>query len=105
MGPIQSSLNTLTGAAWGAIASASVVGKKFAKPKAEQPANNPKAETTNSMGNNVKIGRVPRNRYAKAASLLAANNSIGEKAPSVFFSVSDRIAEANFALNQEGGKK
>ena len=110
---IQASLNQLTGTFWRGIAAFGTGVKALAKynEKDVSQASQPKevkganAETTSSMGNIVKIGRVPRNRYASAASLLAANNSIGEKAPSVYFNVNDRIAEANFASNKEGGKK
>ena len=108
MGPIQSSINQLTGTAWATIAAAGTMAKKIALPNAKKTANTPKSEVTNSMGNNVKIGRVPRNQYAKAASLIAANNVIEEKAPSVMFNIGDRIAEAtasSISSSMIGGKK
>lgn len=109
MGPIQSSINHLMGTAWGTLATLSVGAKKLGmldtkaeKPKVEQP----KAETTSGMGNIVKQGRLPRNKYAKAVSVMSANNLIDEKAASKTFSVADRIAAAtSLSVVDKGGKK
>lgn len=104
MGPIQSSINQLTGTVWATAAAAGTLAKKIALPSAaKEAANTPKSEVTNSMGNNVKIGRVPRNQYAKSTAYLSANNMINEKAPSLLFSVDDRIAQASGI--SIGGKK
>lgn len=109
MGPIQSSINQLTGTVWATAAAAGTLAKKMAVPgKKQAVTEQPKTNVTNSMGNIVKIGRVPRNQYAKSASLVAANNAIGEKAPSVMFNIGDRIAEASassLSSSMIGGKK
>ena len=110
MGPIQSSINHLVGTAWGTIASAAVgikkFGKGFNKPQASEPqTEQPKAQTSSGMGNIVKIGRLPRNKYAKAVSVMSANNLIDEKAASKTFNVADRIAAATSLSVKEGGKK
>ena len=107
MGTIQSSINHLMGTAWGAIATLSVGAKKlgvFDKKKTKAPE--VKAETTSGMGNIVKQGRLPRNKYAKAVSVMSANNLIDEKAASKTFSVADRIAAAtSLSVIDKGGKK
>ena len=107
MGPIQSSINHLVGTAWGTIATMAVGAKKFGKGfnKPQKPGETPKAETTSGMGNIVKQGRLPRNRYMGAAATLSANAMIDEKANSKTFSVSDRIKEATSLSISEGGKK
>ena len=98
MGPVQSSLNSLMGAAWGSVASIALLSKKGALGKhlaEKNKENTPKVETSGSMGNNVKIGRLQRNAYAKSTAYLSADNMINEKASSLTFSVDNRIAQAS----------
>ena len=100
------------GTAWGAIASASVAAKKFlpgkekqAKPQPQQP----KAETTGSMGNIVKIERLHRNKYAQAAAYMSSDSAVDSKAISRGFSINERLAQATSLSvtpkKEEGGKK
>lgn len=103
MGPIQSSINQLTGTVWATAAAAGTLAKKMALPGKEQATQQPKTNVTNSMGNIVKQGRLHRNAYAKSTAYLSADNMINEKAPSLLFSVDDRIAQASSI--SIGGKK
>lgn len=89
MGPIQSSLNQLTLSAIGAIGGVAYGFKggfrKPVKPKAEQPEEQPKAETSSSMGNIAKIGRNYGNRglrsyQAAALAVESGNDAIVQKA-------------------------
>ena len=107
MGTIQSSINHLMGTAWGTLATLSVGAKKLGVFDKKAPkAPEVKAETTSGMGNIAKIGRLPRNKYAKAVSVMSANNLIDEKAASKTFSVADRIAAAtSLSVIDKGGKK
>ena len=100
MGPIQSSINALTGTAWGTIASVAMVSKKFGKkPKAKEPEKPKETSEVGNMGNIVKIGRVKRNPYKSA--IASANDAIQQKAFSKSFSIDERIKEAYSFTNIE----
>lgn len=111
MGMIQANLNQLMLSAWGSVATLAGIGKKVGegfkkKPEVESPKVS--SETTGSMGNIVKQGRMKRNPYVNAAkATMSANNKIAEKAVSSSFSVNDRLEQVKAAssLSIMGGNK
>lgn len=112
MGMIQANLNQLMLSAWGSVATLAGIGKKVGEGFKKKPeVDSPKvsSETTGSMGNIVKIGRLNRNKYAQAIAYLSSDSAVDSKAISRGFSISERLAQASSLSvtpkKEEGGKK
>ena len=92
MGMIQSSLNQLTLSVLGAGAGL-VRGLKSAVKNPNAPTGpQPNSEVTPSMGNNVKIDRVPGyRRYMAGTAALSGNDMIAQKARATFKPLAERL--------------